>query len=702
MKLKLLARWFLVWLLLVSTLVSPRSVWADPTDTGTIVVTGTVPPKGTSIQTKLDLDLPQNTLKQGQEFLVTLTYGSTNTSSIPLTFQATWDKGQVAGATEPSVNLVEYVVGSATTAYGNVAPVVDTQNRSITWTISSLPAQLQDQTVSFKLKTTSAYTGSNKVSMPISMEVISPVGATDRSAKIHYQYEPESNSSGGSTAATPTPTPSASPVATAGAQVRDTGVTRLQFEQISLKTVGAISARIKVQTNQITGLVVKHGQEVASLDSSLLVAPAASLTTGQDVVLVGLEPGTRYYFQVATSAQPDVVSDVFTFETSTKLPSVMAREPRSLTVSQQRTLIYSGDVTTDSGEAQLPIMVAKSTVMDVSLQIPDSADVRNVELFIRSQGVLGASTEEVNIDELSSTSTVMTKVAGDTFIGKLRSPVEAGNYELVTVVEDIYGNIEENSVGDVSVVAPFTILDAKTGQPLEHAQVKLYLFNESTQLYSLISNVSTSIPNPVFSSSDGTVSLNLFPGKYKAEVRLSGYETQSVLFVIGSYGTSSFPQVALVQVGNLVSHQASYLWGLLSHIYTNQVELFWQLTSSRRIYELFIVLTMGFLSFVVTAWIIVTRFPTVNPWWWVVKPCKSKRETIWLWIAYAFSQWLRFVLELWLTVCLVIGAFFWSTFGFISGGVVFVIAVATSICWMSMHTYLHRNLIKLAEQKKNC
>lgn len=696
MKWKLLARWFLVWALLAVTLLFPGPIWADPTDTGTIVVTGTVPPKGTSIQTQLDLDLPQNTLQQGQEFLVTLTYGSSNTSSIPLTFQAKWDKGQVAGATEASVNLTEYVVGSATPAYGGVAPVVDTQSRTITWTVPSLPAQLQNQTVSFKLRTTSAYTGSQKVSMPISMVVISPVGATDRTAKINYKYTPTTESSSGASSPTSTPTPSSTPTATAAAQIRDTAPTKLHFEHISLKTVGAISARIKVQTNQSTGLVVKHGQAAAALDTAVLVAPPASLTAGQDVILVGLEPDTRYFFQVAASSQPNVTSDIFTFETSAKLPTASTREPKALTVTQQRSIIYSGEVIADRGEAQLPIMVAKSTVMDVSLQIPNSTEVQSVELFLRTQGVLGASTDQINADDLSSVSTVMTRVSGDLYVGKLRTPVEAGNYELVTVVEDIYGNIEENSVGDVNVVAPFTILDAKSGKPLEHVEVKLFLFNERTKLYEIVSNVSTSIPNPVFSGADGTVSLNLFPGKYKAEIELSGYETQHVLFVIGSYGTSTFPKVALVPTSNLVGHEVSYLWGLLNHAYNHQIELFWNLTSSRRMYDLFVVLTLLSLGFVVLAGIIVKRFSSVNPWWWIVKPYRSQREKVLMWLAYMLSQWVRFVLELWLTISLIAGGFFWYHFGLIAGGVVFIVAVLTAMGWMALLTYLHKNLVKMA------
>lgn len=70
---------------------------------------------------------------------------------MPIHFKAVWDKGTVDGATEANVDVVEYVLGSATDGYGSVSPVIDTINREISWDIPLLAAGVGAQQVEFKL-----------------------------------------------------------------------------------------------------------------------------------------------------------------------------------------------------------------------------------------------------------------------------------------------------------------------------------------------------------------------------------------------------------------------------------------------------------------------------------------------------------------------------------------------------------------------
>jgi hypothetical protein len=99
---------------------------------------------------------------------------------------------------------LDYVVGSATTAYGETQPVIDTVNRTVTWTVSSFPGQLTNQAVSFHLKTNLNYTASQVVSFTIGAYLSdseTTITATD--INRNYQYNP----SGITPTTTPTPTP---------------------------------------------------------------------------------------------------------------------------------------------------------------------------------------------------------------------------------------------------------------------------------------------------------------------------------------------------------------------------------------------------------------------------------------------------------------------------------------------------------------
>ena len=119
---------FIILLFLIS---SQLGAVLAQTDQGNIVVTGTVPPSPTSINLALSV-VPNSTVPQQTDLVYTITYSSTNTASVPITLQAHWDKGTISGALEPSVNVVEYQVGTASQGYGGAVPIVNLLDRTIT------------------------------------------------------------------------------------------------------------------------------------------------------------------------------------------------------------------------------------------------------------------------------------------------------------------------------------------------------------------------------------------------------------------------------------------------------------------------------------------------------------------------------------------------------------------------------------------
>jgi len=101
------------------------------------------------------------------------------------------DQGTIEGQAYPSVDVLNYIVDSATTAYGGTQPVIDTVNRTIAWTIASLPAETTDQSVSFMLITNSNYSASQKVGFTIGA-YLTDTGTTVNAVDLlrHYQYNP--------------------------------------------------------------------------------------------------------------------------------------------------------------------------------------------------------------------------------------------------------------------------------------------------------------------------------------------------------------------------------------------------------------------------------------------------------------------------------------------------------------------------------
>ena len=643
-------------------------VSAQTTDSGEVVVTATVGPRATSVTTSIDATAASDPVHQEQEITYTVTYGSTNSSSVPLEFGVSWDKGTIDGASEASVESLEYVVGSASSAYGNTAAVVDTKNRSISWSISALPGNTTNQQVNFKLRTTSNYSGSKTVSMPVKVFVVSPVGVPDRSITREYQYV-ESEESTSTVTSSPMPVPSPETSALVGSDI---------FRSIELRSLGSISARILVDTKIPISTKLSYGQSVGFLGNAQLQSPSDK---PQEFVLTNLQPSTRYYFQAST-ADGAIESDVFTFETSDHPPIELGDIPPTVTFTQDRTIIYSGSAPNGPGETAQPIVVTKNSVFDLSLQIPKNEQIHIVEVLIRNFGVLGASTEALDsVDDLQSSTTKMTKISNDLYVGKLRTPVRAGNYAVISRIEDDYGNVLEQELGSMRVVVPFGVFDKNSKNPLENAQVTLELYNLQTKLYERLSNVTTAITNPTYSDLKGIVHLSLFPGKYKAIVRLAGYQTQEVEFEMGTDAFTNMPQVYLTPKHSILGAKVAYAWGSFSYALDGQINWFSAVGKSHRIFGLVLIIsTILFVIATATA-LLLFRHPEWDPDIWLLRYKQKPWSKFVIWPIYFLIQIIRFCGEFFVALNILFGVAFYMQLGPQEGGVILLITSVLIGIW---------------------
>lgn len=517
-------------------------VWADPTDSGSIVVTGTVLPQPTSITTSLTAVPSAGTIPQQTTITFTLAYASANVGTVPLTLVAEWDKGTVTGATEANVDTLSYVMGSASAGYGSAPAIIDLQARKITWTISALPSGVGTQEVTFQLQTTASYTGPLEVTVPVVAKVLSPSGVADKSVTVRYAYQAVAEVTASPSVA---PASQSSPTAstTVIASPQPTSVpTSSAFKSISIAAIGKSSARLQIRTNTSRPLVIRYGLTPQLIDQLLVTSPSQA---DHSVYLSQLQPATQYFLTVADADDEAQVSDIYSFKTaSTDNPS-LERKAQTISVLQNRSLIYSGNVVLNQLDQTRPISIVANSVIDLNLGLQGSDDITSVEVEVRSADVLGASTKPVSINDLQSQSTKMTNILPGVYVGKLKAPVRVGRYQLISRVEDRYGNLTEDQIGDVRVGAPMRIVHAKTGRPVEFAMAKLSVFNQQTQLYEVVSNVLTAIDNPAYSNANGEIEVYLHPAHYRAEVSALGFASTTVEFEIGNQNSQQFPVVEL-------------------------------------------------------------------------------------------------------------------------------------------------------------
>jgi hypothetical protein len=660
-----------VFLLLI--LVIAPVVQADPTDTGTIEITGNVAPQPTSIEISLEAD-PTTSVPQYSEITYTLTYRSSNVAPVPLEIGMEWEKGTVDGALEANVEVVEYVVGSATLGAGGESAIVDTINKNVTWDLSAVPGGV-DHTVSFKLRTTDSYTGALPVTWTVRGYVLSPAGVPDETVTSTYSFDPSLVPTPTPTplpTATPSPTPSSStstptPAPTATAPI---------ITNVEIRSIGANSARIIAETNVPSALQLSYGTSPTRLTTTLIQNEAS---LAQEFVLLNLLPGTRYYFQVSTLQEPAVRSDIFVFRTATSTPIPRPRQPFLLTVSHGRAGIYSDTVGFDANPD--PMTVITDSVVDFSLTIPEPNDFAVVELLVRDQNVLGASTEDFLIDELQSTTTRLAETSPDIFMGKLRMPRTMGEYDLIIRLEDQEGNITEEKLIELWVVTPFTVIDSTTGEPVRNAKVFFSVYNENTRLFEALSNVTTTVANPAFTQEDGEVKIHLFRGRYKAEITQLGYRSQTVEFTVGEQPNVGLPRVALTPRFALLGKDAQALLGSwLVHTESFSSGLTYFAQSPRAyivILSLAVLLTLG----TVLVSLGIRKYPALHPENWVDPEPISKKYKVLKWIAFFIWKGVRFCSEVALVLCFVFGALFIQHQGILRGGVVLLLALLSVGLW---------------------
>jgi hypothetical protein len=562
-----------------------------------IGISATVPPTMTYLPISIESTTNGDNFPQNSTLNYKITYGSLATVAFPLTIQAQWSQGTIAGSPAPSVDIVDYAVGSASEGYDSTPAIVDTVNDTITWTIPSFPGNTLNKTVTFSLKTNNSYAGYSSVSFDVSARAISDSTITpDKTVTKKYLY----NSS-----FEPTPTPTSAPTSntTAANTGTVTGVTPTptptstakapSFSAITVDSLSQSQAQIAIDTNSNSTFTIKYGTTPTSLAQNII-----SLTslTENSITLPDLLPDTNYYFKVvAKDASGETTnSDTFVFKTAAISETPIIDQQSLLATSNNNILVNPANAGSPSGGQPTKndsITIPKSSTLDIQFSLKKYIAVKSIQAIVESK-VLGASTFFVQEAEASTNFANLVEISPGVYSGRLMSLPTPGAYTIYIRIIDYNGNIIKQKLADLTITPKLAVYNKTTKAGIENAKALLYLYNEGTRTYEVISPQLLPISNPLFSQVSGEYNIVLPYGKYRAEISAIGYKNQTIEFAIAPDG--GYPTIYLTPNSNILS-VVQYYWSTLSDALISSQIYFQQLAQSSRLFNLSTVVAVIFL-----------------------------------------------------------------------------------------------------------
>ncbi len=537
----------------------------------TISISGAVPPQASDFQLSVTND-KSSTVSQNTILTYTITYGSHLFYSDNVTLEAYWDLGTISGDTSPSIDGMDYVGGSAGTAYRNTNPIVNLSSQKISWSISSLPAQATNNTVRFQLKTNSSYTGTSTVNFPVRVRLIATNYTTSyQSINIPYQYDQSQITPTPEPTPTPTPTPGSSeskttntspaptsniptsnpspssPLPIATEQSLSNPQSNAPVQSITIVNISDSNIQVGLTLNKVASATIFYGITPTALSSE---SPVGINGTDGSINLDNLAANTTYYLQILNKNPNGVTtrSEVFAIQTAQTSAQPQVANA-SLVIASDNEILYSAALnnTSDNPSGRLRqtplIPISQGTNYTFAFKLTKLNKIKNVSMLLTNTSILGVS----NFHPISQPLTYSFPIIeGDngTFGVEIKNPTVPGMYDVSIRVSDYDGNITTQKIAEIRVLKPFRVYTLSK-DPIEDARIVIYHLNTETKKYELLPNFGGT-SNPIYTNANGEASESLPKGVYKADFGRIGYiGKDNVVFSIGITPTDDFPTVYL-------------------------------------------------------------------------------------------------------------------------------------------------------------
>jgi hypothetical protein len=544
-----------------------------------VVVSATVPADSEDYEAEISKISTGNEFSEGNEIEYEISYGSSASTATDITLKAHWSLGTIEDQSSATVEVLEYVSGSASNAYNSTPPVIDLSNRTITWQINAFPGNTNNQTVRFKVKTTNNFSGTKKVSFTHQASILFPGGETVPSTITSF-YKKSTGSSSSSTRS-PSPTP----------------IPKLTFNEIEIRNLTDTNSTLYFQTNQPASIEIFYGTNLQSLNKRV---SSNRLLANQFINISGLTPDTKYYYRVIVknSSGETLTSDIYTFTTAKSSKDIPVVNKNSFVVTSDDKVIFNPAILKE-GESN-KLIIPQGTIFNFTFALDSGVQAKRVQAIVRtskgeklSSKVLGVIDFPITSKALASTEIVdLIEIKPGVYSGKLKSLEVPGNYELYTRITDYNGNIVEQKLNDIKVINKLKVYSAKTKKPLEGVRLRTYIYNSTNKTYSFLSPQSYSLQNPAFTNFKGETDMILPVGRYKIIASNIGYKEKSVEFSIGENG--DYPQIYLESTGITPYSFLRYHINSVKYIFgPKTVAYFDELSKSVRFFDLTATTVLG-------------------------------------------------------------------------------------------------------------
>jgi len=502
-----------------------------------IAVTGTVPPKQADFQFEFLITDGKSNASQDETLSYQIKYGAENSAGFTTSSTIVVDYNST---------ILDYIVGSAGNGYGGATPVVDVNNKTITWSIN-LPRNTLNQTINFQLKTNSSNISSSATNFTIKAKMSNQyVNMPNKTITQAYQYN--------SSLVTPTPTsvPAATSTPTKGPT--PTGIitptktptptpkakAKLVLSGVSFSKISYNSATINFQTNPAAKATLAYGTAANNLGQSI----GLSEDTSHSVSIENLSAEKTYYFQISATdpSGQKITSDIFTFKTAEDSSVAPTFENNVVVITSSGNVLLSESKDKDR-PGNATALVAADTPYEITYRVRQKISLKSIQAVMKKNIALGIQSQKV-LGTSEIITTMIEKEPG-VYVARIKTDI-AGVFDVFVRMHDTKGNITEEKVAKTKIMPPLSVYDKDTQSPISDSRIFIEYLNPDTKKYEKLTGEKfENIPNPIFTDQNGIARTVLPSGKYRAQVGAFGYDAKEITFTLGANSGDEFPQVVL-------------------------------------------------------------------------------------------------------------------------------------------------------------